>query len=276
MSVQTTKIAFVIPIKPKAVSKDWNKDNQLLERTLKSILNQSNQNYNVFVVYTDFPDIKINDPFEKITFLKYTINRIDLDQMKNIQIARKYFSPDNYIQNLLDKTQRFFTAIKIAKEEHFNYIIPIDSDDLVSSKVVSYINQQCENNQKAGWYFDKGYLYEDGKRFLLRQKKINCITAGSFAIRIDLCPAPNESDPDFKIQDFFESHTYLRTRIKNEFNEDIEPIPFPALIYIVHKHNTSDFLSVLNKNHIKKTLKVLLRGRIISKQIKKDFSLYKI
>ena len=46
-------VGFVVPIKSKYVSRDWILDNHLLERTMRSICAQADQNFRLFIVYND-------------------------------------------------------------------------------------------------------------------------------------------------------------------------------------------------------------------------------
>ena len=62
-------LGFVLPFKPKSQSKNWQKDCALLENTLRSILNQQSENYKIYVVFSDDPQLPITS--EKVTFIKF-------------------------------------------------------------------------------------------------------------------------------------------------------------------------------------------------------------
>lgn len=69
-----------------------------------------------------------------------------------------------------DKARILLAVIELAEVRNFDYIMSVDSDDLVSSKLAAFVDQNKFKN-KAGWYFESGYLYVEGRNFLILDKK---------------------------------------------------------------------------------------------------------
>jgi hypothetical protein len=55
-------IGFVVPIKSKYVSRDWILDNHLLDRTMRSICAQTDQNFRLFIVCNEMPEVSFTHP----------------------------------------------------------------------------------------------------------------------------------------------------------------------------------------------------------------------
>ena len=93
-------LGFVIPIKPKKHSKNWNLENQLLERTVKSIFNQKDQNFRVVLVYSDLPEI--NFAHDNLHYEHYFFGDISINQIRDWADRKKWYKPV-YAERMMDK-----------------------------------------------------------------------------------------------------------------------------------------------------------------------------
>ena len=146
-------LGFIVPVKEKSKSPDWDKDNELLKNTLHSICNQENPSFKVFVVYTDMPYFLKND---KVIYIKYPFPFVLAKDISDYEsFLKKQFS-DAMGQGVFDKGKRVLFASKFAKEYGCNFLMSVDSDDLVSNQLSGFVDQH--QDEKYGWYVNKGYI----------------------------------------------------------------------------------------------------------------------
>jgi len=144
-------IGFIVPVKPKSVSKDWAYDNLLLERTAKSICAQIDQAFRLLIVYNDFPQINFSHP--NIIFVHYPFPPVTVNDIEDLDYVLKYYS-EEYAEKMMDKGKKIHYGCKIAWEAGCKYMMGIDSDDLISNKIGDFVNKNSRSN-KAGWRIKK-------------------------------------------------------------------------------------------------------------------------
>lgn len=83
-------IGFVIPFRARNKSKNWNLDVQLLQRTIRSLLAQTDARLRVVLVYSDMPDIYINDSrFVAVSFPYKFLTAYEISDFDTY--AKKYY-----------------------------------------------------------------------------------------------------------------------------------------------------------------------------------------
>ncbi|HEY5464311.1 MAG TPA: hypothetical protein VIJ95_13705 [Hanamia sp.] len=265
-------IGFIVPVKPKGVSKDWTYDNLLLERTAKSICAQTDQAFRLVIVYNDFPQINFAHP--NIIFVHYPFSPVRVNDIEDLDYVLKYYS-EEYAEKMMDKGKKIHYGCKIALEAGCKYMMGIDSDDLISNKIAAFVNKNSRAN-KAGWRIKKGFIYEEGSRILIKQHNIQNINGGTHIIRYDLITIPDFSTNLFWNYNLFEAHGYTYYRIRDFHHELLDDYPYPGLIYIVHKNNYSNILKLTKAVTFKNIVKKIVRGKLISANIRKEFNLYNL
>jgi hypothetical protein len=266
-------LAFIVPVKPKFNSKNWDKDNRLLDRTLKSLCNQTVSQFMVYVVYHDKPNAKFNHP--SVKYIAYPFSYLPGAQIEDYEnYAKRWYSSIKYAEYMFDKSKKITYGCKIAKNDGCSYIMAIDSDDLISNKIAAFVNSQ--GNLKSGWVVERGYVYVEGSAFLIKQKFFQHVNGSTHIVRADLVPIPDFNDNRLFNFNFFESHGYLRLRVQQFFKEDLEVLPFYGTVYTVNSNNTSEIKKLFNSTSVKTLLKLLLRGQWISGAIRDQFSIYRI
>ncbi len=110
-------LTFVVPVKSKLVTSDWDKFSQLYERTLKSICNQTDSNYKVMVVCHEIP---------KTTFSHQNLHYVHVDFAP--PISNDLESPESGY-----KGKKILLGVEYASTEFStDYIVTVDSDDFIS------------------------------------------------------------------------------------------------------------------------------------------------
>ncbi len=266
-------LGFVVPIKPKAVSKDWEYELKLLERTARSICGQNCDQFKLIIVYNDKPEI--NFQHKNIIYLYYPYPPVAVSEIEDFETyVIKYYSRV-YAERMMDKGKKIHYGCKKAIEEGCGYIMSIDSDDLISNKLASFVARNGDSN-KAGWRIKKGFIFEEDSILLIRKLDIQNINGSTHIIRKDLITIPDFSSNLFWNYNLFEAHGYTYDRIKDFHNELLDDYPLFGVIYVVHKNNYSNILQLTKTRTIKNFVKKIVKGTFLTTRIRKEYNLYKL
>lgn len=265
-------LGFIVPIKPKAVSKNWNLDNRLLERTLHSICAQTDQRFAVIVVYTDLPQVSI--VHQNIHYLKFPFEPVKSDEFEDLDYVLKYYAKE-YAEKMFDKGKKIIYGCKRAVELGCVYLMGVDSDDLVCKNLVEFVNKGVNTNSK-GWRITKGFIYEENAPFVVKKYDIQNINGSTHIIHKQHVDIPSFSSKLFWNFSLYEAHGYTYHRLRDYKKVTLQDVPFFAIIYIIHSNNYSGIQQALNRFSFKKIVKIFLRGRYLSKDIREAFNLYKL
>jgi glycosyltransferase involved in cell wall biosynthesis len=251
---------FIIPLKNQELCNSWIRTGALLQRSLNSISQQTSNNFRIIIVANALPE-NVNLPSNCI-FLKTYFN-----------------TPENNIDYKdCDKSIRIFYALTLARTIGAKFIMPVDADDVVSNKIVEFVELQPENIN--GWQVNSGYIYKEGSNIIyLRYKKFFEICGTSAIFNIN-----NWQDFFFNVpQRTNPSKSYFRYN-KDRSKTKLKSLPFPGAIYSIY--NGENFF--LNKSNIQKlkkqdnlftfyTRKILKYfPLLLSEKISKEFTLYKV
>jgi hypothetical protein len=158
------------------------------------------------------------------------------------------------------------------------YLMIVDADDLISSRLVTYI---VETKPKHGLIINQGYICNlHSKRIKLVKESFNC--GSNAVIRVDAIKLPSSlSETDLQqCIPLIAGHTIIEQRMRDE-GKALAAVPFPAAIYLQHsgQHSKEGLLqrrhspSSLLKNIIKSTVEQIysamgwnLRGNVLQKE----------
>ena len=255
-------LTFVIPLKSKKASNSWDHVSRLFERTLKSLCNQTLSDFRVVVVCHERPSIDFRHP---------NVEYLEVDFERPGQ-SRK--------EKGLDKARKTFIGVIRAQELNASYIMPVDADDCVSSKLVEFIHQNPKSN---GWYIDKGYVHKEGSKFVyFRHYRFSQSCGTSRIIRSDLFQLGDKSTNIYQV-----SGEILKDLVNHKSKQigagaKLERLPFPGAIYIIGNNENlylTDFAAFhgskegFNRSFFAK-IKDLRNYRFLTRTIQGDFSLY--
>lgn len=146
-------ICFLVPIKSKKISSDWQKFSRLVDRGLKSINGQKNRNFQVVVACHELPDNKFKHPqihYIEVDFSPPTLTNNDWEKDRQMKES--------------DKAKKIMSAFEYAESKFaVNYYMVVDADDCILNSISQYVNAKIDSNN-PGWYFKKGYFYQEGKK----------------------------------------------------------------------------------------------------------------
>lgn len=273
MSISMINFAFIIPFRPKSESVDWDEDNALLKRTLTSVLRQTHSNLSVYVVYADTPAMQLID--ERLTYVEFPFGHQSWTDMQNRDDLMLRFKSEIKAMRRWDKARKICYGSKLAKEHGCDYIMALDSDDLLSKHFLSYLAVNSRNKSCMGWYMDKGYLYKQGAGFLVRVPWHMCGLNGStHVLHADLVLIPDFTSLNWIDYSLFTDHGWVRERMKKYHNVLLEPVPTAMLVYVVHRSNMSEVYEKEFGYNLKAIVKRLLRCVRLTKRLREEFCIY--
>lgn len=264
---------FIIPLRPRSESSDWNQDLALLNRTLQALLEQSYPVFSVYVVYSDAPTGMPDD--ERINYVQFPFafqRWEELPNREDLLLKMKY--PQKAARRW-DKGRKVSYGSGLAKEAGCDYLMALDSDDLLSRHFLAYLFSRAAGKSCAGWYMDKGYLYKEGARSLLYvPKHMTGLNGSTHVLRSDLVRIPDFTSLQWIEYNLFTDHGWVRYRVEETYGAVLEAVPMPMLVYVVHASNMSGVYKKEFGSHWKAVVKRLLRTRILTRQLREEFHLY--
>lgn len=259
-------IGFVVALKPSANSKNWKNDSILLYRTLESICNQESNAYSVFVIYSDLPETIFHH--ENIQYIQFPFSFCSFEYLENLK-PEHYQGPEGTTY-FFDQGKKIMYGAEIAKFNNCKYIMSVDFDDLVSNKILKYI---IEDDNRLGYYVEKGYIYYTEKKILLRKKKrMNEINGSTNIIYCQNIPTTDLYSNDVSGFSFFSAHYYTKFRLQEQ-GIIIKPLPFYAIVYKAHISNWFNIHTHMNGFSLRVLYKYLFQRHPITKAIRKEFKL---
>lgn len=265
-----TMLGFVVPFKSKSKSKNWDNDCFLLAATLKSICNQTNDGYRIFVVYTDYPENIFKNG--KIEFIKFPFPFVTNDELNKIEKSRNPESKLVIDERMFDQGKRILYGCSQARKCGCEFVMSVDADDLVSNRISSFVQEN--ETEKIGWYVNKGYVLRKNSLLLLKvNKNMNYMNASTHIVHIGLVPEVNFESRNVTEFSFFSAHGYLKERLRVGLGTTLKPLPFFALIYFIHDSNWAGLGTTMKKHWIKTFIKYILLGKLLNRSIRKEFGL---
>ncbi|MDE3184115.1 MAG: hypothetical protein KGM16_11920 [Bacteroidota bacterium] len=248
-------------------------DNLVLERTARSVCNQDSNGFKLIIVYTDKPEI--NYEHENLNYLHFPYEEVTVAQITDWEDRKQWYSPV-FAERMMDKSRKIILGCQMAKSLGCTYLMGVDSDDLVSSKLASFISNYPEKNV-PGWRIVKGFVYEENEVLAIKNKNIWQMNGSTHIIRADLVKIPDFTS-NFNLFDYslFQSHVYTYQRLIDFEKEKLEEVPFYAVIYLIHSNNYSEVKNIISANSIKLLLKKILFGKLITQKLREEFGLYSL
>lgn len=125
---------------------------------------------------------------------------------------------------------------------HGGYVMTVDADDFVSSRVAAYVHEHAGG---PGWYVEQGFRYDHASGMARKQDNFNDVCGTSLIFRRDLMPqgslhadgGPGEivaAWGEHAVMSLLGSHRRLRWEL------GLPPLPFRAAVYNV---NTGENIS---------------------------------
>lgn len=245
-------LVFVIPLKSKEVCQSWQRVSKLLERTLKSVCNQTSPEFQVIVVCHQQPDIQFTHP--NITYIEMDY---PIPHHKN-----------RIVKGLTDKGRKVLKGLVYAKKFNPSHTMLVDADDCVSKNLAAFVNRNLNAN---GWYFNKGYKYLDGDEFVyIKRSRFYTLSGTANIINYKLLDLPEnpEYNRGYGYYKLHLNHQKVKSVMK-EKGFTLQPLPFIGSIYILGTgDNMSGNEDILRFNWFNR--------KRLTKEMREEFSLHNL
>lgn len=263
-------IGFLVPVKSKQLSSDWEFFSELVSRSLNSINGQKDRNFQIVVACHELPNNPVQNEqvhYVQVDFDPPNLTRTDREKDRQLKEG--------------DKARKILSAYEYAtKNFDIDYFMVVDSDDCIHNGISSYVNGRIDN-QIPGWYFQKGYYYREGKKLaFLNKHTFNNLCGSCIIIRADLFK-------NLIVEEPFLYYYHEQTQLSNGIS--LKPFPMAGAIYSMangenHHMSTQVMHELVNRpkyfsrNYINSLIGKLMkyRPRYIGKRFKSTYNFYTI
>lgn len=248
---------FVIPLRSKFSSSNWDKVEKIFNHTLQSVYNQTDSCFKILVGVHDVP---------KLNFM------VD-DRVEFIKVY--YDVPRTIDQQLLDKGYKKRFLMQRVRELGAGYVMMVDADDFISSRIVEFVRK---NNHPYGYYIDKGYEFDFSKNTLQVSPRFHMLCGTSSIVKYFPEDLPEKAEFDgydrttYRDTYIFDcAHNRLLTYFL-ELNRPLKPLPFKGAVYVIHTgENHSDHNCVPSNK--RKLFRIFYPKLNPSEKLLKEFSI---
>ena len=259
-------VTFIIPVKSAQVSGSWSQFSKLVERTLKSVTNQTSQNFKVVVVCHEIPEIDFVHPN-----IEYIQVDFGVPQLKEAPKEKHDGMKEE------DKSNKILAGVAHAEKYSSDYLMVVDADDCISNKLVAFIEQNTDKNE-VGWYINKGYFYREGDRIIsLNRENFNTLCGTCIIVRPDYMNAIFKQDPHL---------LYVHQTMEFPDNAKLLKLPFAGAVYSMangenhymsgNQMNSLAGGAIFHWSNLKRIFRRLKRYRVkrLNNKIKGEFGIY--
>ncbi|HLP36083.1 glycosyltransferase family A protein [Lacibacter sp.] len=266
------RFAIIIPFRPNAESVNWNKESALLQQTIQSVLRQTFTSFKVFVVYTDAPSVVIDDA--KVEYHEFPYGYKSYLELENREDLLSKFKSEKMVTRRWDKARKLCYGSKLAKDAGCDYIMALDADDLLSNRFLAYMAKDAQKDKRKGWFVEKGYLYRENSNYLVKvPKNMRFLNGSTHILHSDLVKIPDFASLDWLDYNLFTDHGWIKHRLEEYYGALLYPIPFPALVYVVHRSNISQVGKKEFGFNLKSIVKRILRGKLLTTSLREEFNI---
>ncbi len=261
------KIGFVIPLKAKCVSKDWETVCNNLKLTVDSVLAQTNNQYECIVVGHDQPEFTENSEYLQQRFRFHGID----DPPPPAQGSDVM---ENQMSFEADRCTKILKGILELHKNHpdIDYWFPLDADDLVRNDFVEHLQRYSRYDAII---MEKGYFYFKRHAIFNTTDEFSAYCGSSAALSSSILNLGNiTSYKNFRSIFYGDiSHVHMR-----EFLEEkgyTVAIPKERLNVYVRENgeNISHNVYTNTIQNIKQGVKKLMYARCVSPELKGRFGL---
>jgi hypothetical protein len=227
------KLGIVIPLKSKRVARDWDAVCNCLEETLRSLHNQSSEDWVAVVVGHERPAIRWQSFSDQISWV---VSPHALPPITGGGSFSKYVDFDR----ILDKHRKMGIGMRHLQGQGVTDWYVLDADDLVHRDFVRTLNSLPH---QAGWLCRTGYLwYKDLQRWMPCDKMLNlCGSTAVISAALFSVPSTDRDDGLVQIPWCRMSHSNIEAFLTPHLAGADPTFPFPAIAYTLsHGDNCSD------------------------------------
>lgn len=219
-------LTIIIPIRHQDNAPNWDSTVKNLKQTMRSISAQTDGLWRCIIVANYgavLPEMQKG----------FEVCRVDFPPNK-LHAQDSAYKEEFYESIRADKGLRILAGILYARK--LTYLMVVDDDDLINSKLADYVNSHIGDN---GWYINRGFVWGDGGNIIMDYFGFHLFCGTSHIVRADLIKLPSNlesADIDY-VKMMLGSHV----RIKEELAKGgtpLSPLPFHGAIYRIGHQNS--------------------------------------
>ena len=247
-------LIFLLALQSPAASKDWARVSRLCERTLRSVCQQTVENFRVILVCNQKPDTDFTHPALAI-------------------VEEEFPLPQDTPGRMLDKWIKVKRGLVAAHEYGPAHVMITDADDCVHRGLAALAAAHPDCH---GWAFETGYLHDAGSPWVFRLKKFDRYCGTSGIVRLDAHEFPASMDePTENFFILWNGHGVVGDYL-SERGRPLRPLPFIGAIYNADTGENHTSMCLRNWRSKKMLIKKLLYTRPLTRSIRRDFGLYEL
>ena len=245
---------FIVPLKSAQVSRDWSLASALCERTLRSVCAQTSGDFCVTLVCHEPPRMSFRHPSLEI------VSRPDLP------------IPTSLAEQRHDKWVKARIGLLTQRPRAPFHAMIMDADDCVSNRLAGWV---ASHPDSPGWYFDRGYVHDEGTRTLfVHRHRFDLMCGTSSILRCVSNEIPNGLEGPVTSYPMLR---YGHSKIVDHMQSVGRPLcrlPFCGAVYIRNAGETlSDFtLSRWRSRRI--AIRKLFSTRRLTSRLAAEYGLY--
>ncbi len=219
-------LLFVVPLQSPEASKDWGHVSRLAVRSIASLCAQEHPDFHVILVCSE-PPVGLKE-HPKVTV---------------IAVDRASFPPPaaDRTSRMIDKFRKFQRALIEARKYTPAHILFCDADDCVSRHLAGLC---AEHPDARGWYFKKGYVWDEGTAFAFALDDFDQLCGTSVIVRCETNELlDNMEEPHGNCFYLSHGHPILRDSMA-ERGTPLKPLPFPGAVYVTAPAKTTAAWSI--------------------------------
>jgi hypothetical protein len=250
-------LCFVMALKSKLVSKNWQKVSEVFENSLRSAYSQIDPNFKVIVVCHEIP-ILTDQYDERVEFIQVN------------------FPPPTELvtqKTMADKWRKLAVGMVRVGEINPDFVMIMDADDLVSNQLSQYVNAHKSAN---GWMLRRGYTYSHNSPWIYKNNHFTCGSDAIVGSRLIQFPKDLEPKSIDNCVVLKWGHTIIGEKLK-EAGTPLETLPFRGAIYVCDHGDNDSALDVRPSQKRWPSPRYLLaklkQTQFLSRTIKEEFSI---
>lgn len=248
-------LVFVVPLQSPESSKDWGRVSRLAVRALGSMCAQTSLEFRVILVCNRKPDGMFTHPNLTIIEEPFAVPASDRES--------------RMIDKFTKLRRGFVEARPLAPCHH----MLADADDCVSRRLAEWCAQFPDAN---GWYFKRGYVYDEGTRFAFGRDDFDLLCGTSVIARIlpDEMPRSME-EPQKNFFFLTHGHPIVRDSMAQR-GTPLEPLPFPGAVYVTGTGENDSGLTYSQWRSRRLLLQKMMNARLLTPGFRREFGLKRL
>jgi hypothetical protein len=246
-------LTFIVPVRHPANARDWNQSMRLLTQTLCSIARQQHPAWRAVVVANHEADLPVLPAGVEVERVDFPANPLHQRGSADIETFYDAFR--------LDKGRRVLAGM--LRDPRGGHYMIVDDDDMVSDRLAGYV---AERPDEYGWVLRRGYLWEEGRRYVYLHPRFSRVCGTSHIVRADLYRLPERlaaADEDY-VRRMLGSHKAIEGELAKA-GTPLAPLPFPAAVYRIghpgaHSQSGGLFRTTFFTDSGRKSLAGLMRA----------------